>query len=81
MLVILGLVCLLLSTSIDMSGVLGFFGQFGVLCADVVVPAGFLSSAMGHDRQSPSRWVYLLYTGAALLAVSLVILGIALIAN
>lgn len=77
-LVILGLVTLLL---IDGSGVAGVavLAPTLVLSAAILMPAGFFLSVTGDDPQKPNRFAILLYAGAAVLAIGLVLGGVGLI--
>ena len=77
-LVILGLVTLLL---VDASGATGIVvvAPTLVLSAAILMPAGFFLSVIGTDPAKPNRLVLLLYAGAAVLAVGLVLGGVGLI--
>lgn len=77
-LVIQGLVTLLL---VDGSGATGatVLAPTLVLSAAILMPAGFFLSVIGDDPQKPNRFAVLLYLGAAVLAVGLVLGGIGLI--
>ena len=76
-LVILGLVTLLL---IDGSGITGpaVAAPTLVLSAAILMPAGFFLSVIGDDPQKPNRFAVLLYAGAIVLAVGLVLGGVGL---
>ncbi|WP_454044206.1 hypothetical protein [Cellulosimicrobium sp. Marseille-Q8652] len=78
-LVILGLVCLLLAETTDLTGFWRWLGATGVLVAAIVMPAGFFLSAAGAGRDAPNRAVVLLPVGAAVLAAGLVTLGVGLL--
>ena len=77
-LVILGLVVLLLTSS---PGVPAWAGTGGtaVLWAAVLMPAGFFLSVLGKDPQRPSKLIVLLWLGAAALTAGLVCAGVGLI--
>ena len=77
-LVILGLVVLILTSS---PGVPGWASSLadGVLFAAILMPAGFFLSVIGRDPQKPSRLIVLLWLGAASLTVGLMATGIGLI--
>ena len=77
-LVILGLVVLMLTSS---PGVPGWASDWSslVLWAAILIPAGFFLSVIGRDPQRPSRLIVLLWLGAASLAVGLVTAGVGLI--
>jgi hypothetical protein len=53
--------------------------RFGVPAAAILMPAGFFLSAIGNGRDRPNRWVALLWTGVAVLTITLVVAGIGLI--
>ena len=77
-LVILGLVTLLL---VDRSGSSGpaVIAPTLVLAAAILMPAGFFLSVIGDDPQKPNGFVALLYLGAGVLAVGLLLGGVGLI--
>lgn|SRR5690625_5344284 len=75
----LGLVALLLAEATSLAGLWGWLARTGVLVAAILMPAGFFLSAIGPDRRSPSRWIVLLYLGAAFLIVGLAALGVGLL--
>ncbi len=77
-LVILGLVVLILTSSPGVPGWANTLGD-GVLFAAILMPAGFFLSVIGRDPQKPSRLIVLLWLGAASLTVGLVSAGIGLI--
>ena len=77
-LVILGLVVLILTSS---PGVPGWANSGGtaVLWAAILMPAGFFLSVIGKDPQRPSKLIVLLWLGAAALTVGLVSAGVGLV--
>jgi len=77
-LVILGLVVLILTSSPGVPGWSNSLGA-GVLFAAILMPAGFFLSVIGRDPQQPSRLIILLWLGAASLTVGLVSAGVGLI--
>ena len=77
-LVILGLVVLMLTSSPGVPSWAGAFGS-GVLWAAVLMPAGFFLSVIGRNPVRPSRLIILLWLGAASLAVGLVAAGAGLV--
>lgn len=79
-LVTLGLVCLLLGESTDLTGFARWVAQTGVLVGAVLLPAGFFLSAAGPGRTRPSRLVVLLPAGAAAIAAGVIALGVGLLA-
>lgn len=78
-LVILSLVVLLVADAASLSGPLASLARGAVPLAAILMPAGFFFSAAGAGRTSPSPLIWLLYAGAASLAVGVVSLGIALL--
>jgi hypothetical protein len=57
---------------------LAWLVRIGVPLAAILIPLGFfLSVSFTPDR--PNRWIWSLYAGALVLAVSVVVLGIGLI--
>lgn len=75
----LGLVCMLLQ---HVAGVTGWtaWGGIGVLVSALLMPAGFFLSVLGRDPQRPSGAIALLWVGAVVLALSLLAVGISVIA-
>lgn len=61
------------------TGALRVLSRSGVAAAALLMPAGFFFSSMGAGRTKPNKLVWLVIAGAALLAVSLVPLGIGLL--
>ncbi|KAA1423676.1 hypothetical protein FE697_008840 [Mumia zhuanghuii] len=78
-LVILGLVTLLLTSSAGVDEPWAMIGPLGVLVAAIVMPAGFFLSVLGSDPQRPGRLIVLVYAGAVLLAAGLATTGISLV--
>jgi hypothetical protein len=77
-LVILGLVVLILTSSPGVPSWANNLGE-GVLFAAILMPAGFFLSVIGRDPQKPNRLILLLWLGAAVLGVGLVSAGVGLI--
>ncbi|MCP2263885.1 hypothetical protein ACFQHV_05240 [Promicromonospora thailandica] len=78
-LVVLGLLCLLLTEATALTGFVRWLAGTGVLCAAILLPAGFFFSAMGQGRTSPNRAVVLLPVGAVVLAAGVVTLAAGLL--
>jgi hypothetical protein len=52
--------------------------RIGIPLASILIPLGFfLSVAFTPDR--PNKWIWALYAGALVLAISVVVLGVGLI--
>lgn len=78
------LVTLALATQpfVDAAGLTGFWellGRSGTAWAAVLMPAGFFLSAAGRGRTRPNRLIALVWAGAAVLAASVLALGIGLL--
>lgn len=78
-LVTLGLVCLVLSHATTLDGVVGWLASSGVLVAAALMSGGFFASAAGPGRTRPSRWIWILWLGAAFLAAGVVSLAVGLL--
>lgn len=78
-LVTLGLVCLLLAETTRLTGFWHWLAGTGVLCAAILLPAGFFFSAVGSGRTSPSRWAVLFPVGGTVLAAGVVTLAVGLL--
>ena len=78
-LLILALVCQLLADATTQSGFWDWLSRSGVAVAALLMPGGFFFSSMGAGRDRPNRLIALVFAGAALLAVSLVSLGVGLL--
>lgn len=63
----------------SLSGPLQWFARSGVAVSALLLPGGFFFSSMGSGREKPNALIALVYAGAALLAVSLVTLGVGLL--
>lgn len=75
---ILSLVCEIFVGQTALSPGLAWLVRLGVPVAAILIPLGFfLSVAFTPER--PNGWIWSLYAGAMILAVSVVTLGIALI--
>lgn len=77
-LIILGLVSLLLQSAVDVSGGWQWAGV-GVLASALLIPGGFFLSVLGRDPRKPSRVIALLWAGVAVLALSLIAVGVSVI--
>jgi hypothetical protein len=78
-LLLLGLVCQVLADSTSQTGFLDWLSRAGVAVAALLMPGGFFFSSMGAGRERPNRLIALVFAGAAVLAVSLVSLGVGLL--
>lgn len=80
-LVMLSLVALLYADAVELNGIGRFGGRSAIPLAAILMPAGFFFSAMGPDRTTPNRFRYLIYLGAASLALGVITLGITLLSG
>lgn len=78
-LVILSLVLMPMIDETQLNPGLQWFLRIGFPLAAILVSAGFFAGAAGANRTSPNNAISILYVGALLLAVSLVMLGVSLI--
>jgi hypothetical protein len=77
-LVILSLVCQILVEHAALTPSLARLVRFGVPLAAILIPLGFfLSVAFTPGR--PNEWIWALYAGALVLALSVIVLGVGLI--
>src|SRR5579871_191899 len=77
--VILSLVCQVLADSANLPGPLLWFARIGVPAAAILIPAGFFFSMPAPDATAPNGFISLIYLGAAVLAASVLTLGIGLL--
>jgi len=78
-LLLLALICQVLADSTTQTGALSWLSRSGVAVSALLMPGGFFLSSMGAGRTQPNRLIALVFAGAALLAVSLISLGIGLL--
>ncbi len=78
-LLILALVCQLLADSTSQTGFVDWVSRSGVAISALLMPGGFFLSSMGEGRERPNRLIALVFAGAALLAVTLITLGVGLL--
>ncbi len=74
--VILSLICQVLVDSIALPGTLAWIARLGVPSAAILIPAGFFCSVAPPRSEKPNGAIQLVYLGAAVLAISVLILGI-----
>jgi hypothetical protein len=81
-LVILSLVCLLLADAAGLTGFFGWTGRLGVPIAAVLIPGGFVASALigKGEIHKPNKFIWLLAAGAASLGIGVLSVGIGLLA-
>jgi hypothetical protein len=77
--VILSLVCQLLADSAVLPSLLVWFVRLGVPVSAILIPAGFFLSMVPPTATQPSQAVGLIYTGAIILALSVITLAIGLV--
>jgi hypothetical protein len=78
-LTILSLVCQILVDAARLATTLQWLVRIGVPVSGILISAGFLLSMLAPGAGEPTRAVALIYTGALLLAASVVSLGIGLL--
>lgn len=77
--VILSLVCQVLVDSIILPGPIAWVVRIGVPAAAILIPAGFFLSVASPRSECPNGTIRLVYLGALVLALSVLILGVALV--
>lgn len=78
-LVILALVGQLLLDATRLPSWLAWVARLGFPLAAILVSGGFFAAAIGRGVTQPTPWIAVLYGGAALLAVAVVLTGIGLL--
>ena len=78
-LLVLALVCQPFVDATELTGVWAWLARTGVAVSALLMPGGFFFSSMGPGRTEPNRLIGLVFAGAALLAVSLSVLGVGLL--
>jgi len=78
-LLLLALLCQLLADATDQTGLLDWLSRSGVAVAALLMPGGFFFSSLGAGRTEPNRFILMVFAGAALLALSLLSLGVGLL--
>lgn len=79
--VILSLVAQILVDYAGLSKGLEWVVRIGFPLSAILISGGFFGGAVGKGISKPTRLIWLLYIGAILLLISLLILGIGLIGN
>ena len=77
--VILSLICQVLVDSIILPGPIAWVVRIGVPAAAILIPAGFFLSVASPRSEYPNGTIRLVYLGALVLALSVFILGVALV--
>jgi hypothetical protein len=78
-LVILSLLAQIFTDYAELNPALEWIVRIGFPLSAILVSGGFFASATGQGITKPNNLIFILYTGAFLLATSLIILGIGLI--
>lgn len=79
---LLVVLALVVQPFVEAAGLTGFWevlARSGVAWAAILMPAGFFLSALGRGRTRPNRLVLLVWAGAAVLAGSVLTLGVGLL--
>ena len=77
--VILSLICQVLVDSIILPDALAWVVRIGVPVAAILIPAGFFLSLAPPCSERPNGAILLVYLGAVVLAVAVLILGVGLV--
>jgi hypothetical protein len=77
--VILSLICQVLVDAIYMPAPLVWIVRLGVPAAAILIPLGFFLSVTSPRAEKPNGAIQLVYVGALVLAVSVLILGVGLV--
>lgn len=78
-LVILSLVVQLFADALNVPEALSLVVRLGAPCAAVLMPLGFFLSVASPKTQKPNSTIGLVYMGALLLAISVIVLGVLLV--
>ncbi|KGN32076.1 hypothetical protein N802_10770 [Knoellia sinensis KCTC 19936] len=78
-LLLLALICQVLADSTTQTGALNWLSRSGVAISALLMPGGFFFSSMGAGRTKPNKFIWMVFAGAALLALSLISLGVGLL--
>lgn len=78
-LVILAILCQLLVDAASLSGAWAWSARLGAPLAAILMPLGFFLSVAAPAATKPGPLIGLVYVGASLLAISMLVLGIALV--
>jgi hypothetical protein len=77
--VLLSLVCQILADAATLPSSLVWLVRLGIPAAAIFMPLGFFLSMPSQNATVPNRAVLLIYLGAALLAISVLTLGVGLL--
>ena len=80
-LVLLSLICQVLADHAGLGGRVEWLVRIGFPVAAILVSGGFFFSVMGNSVTRPNGFIAILFAGVAVLALSLIILGLSLIRN
>jgi hypothetical protein len=79
LIVILSLICQILVDAIVLPDPLAWVVRIGVPAAAILIPLGFFLSVASPRAERPNGAIQLVYWGAAVLAIAVLILGIGLV--
>jgi hypothetical protein len=77
--VLLSLICQLLADVVVLPSWLVWIARLGAPCAAILMPLGFFLSTVSPRVTQPTRMICLVYAGAVILAVAVLVLGVGLI--
>lgn len=78
-LVILSIIAQLLADYAPVPQTWEWIARLGFPLSAILIPAGFFGGAIGRDINRPTRLIWLLYVGFAVLFAALLVLGVGLI--
>jgi hypothetical protein len=78
-LVILSLVGLLYAGQSGLTGLWLWVARLGIPAAAILMSGGFFAASAGKDRHQPNQFLWILWLGAASLALGVLTLGLGLI--
>lgn len=78
-LVILALLAQLLIDAAHFQSAVGWLVRIGFALSPLLISGGFFASAVHRGAEKPNRWIALIWIGAVVLTLVLLILGITLI--
>jgi len=78
-LILLSLICQLLADAVVLPPTLVWFARLGAPCAAILMPLGFFLSVASPRTTQPNGLIGLVYAGAVILALAMVVLGVGLI--
>ena len=78
-LLIVGLLCQVFADQASLDGLWEWIARSGAPVAALLMPGGFFAASAGRGRETPNRFIAMVYAGAIVLALGLSTLGIGLL--